>query len=605
MFLRLFESPDFASYIIDDPEGGTLPVDMSFQSKNAYTWGVLRDGERFVGLFQKDTPPEWDFWGAAKGKIARYMNHYKLSALARGEKDVIDKALAYHGPLGKGMIPINARHTREVAFTVCGRSWYSAPLNILFISVWNDMDMEPYIVSDIKNGMGITGNVNILIQDGVLMEDDEWEEWGNDETMASPAIRSEAQEMAIKRIKTLSELLHTADTGMKAIIRDEIARLRSTLKDSSEVAVRDDEGRGSAKLSNVAQRAGFETPAEYNATRQQESVEPLFEDLKKRLEWVVSNSDTMTAFLTLDVILPPHSYVKNMESAKARVLDDVRHITNDDYNPNDPASNHMTDEQALDHLKGMIKVWVQTGKWYDGQIPDQSPWEKIIGWVANWVRKRDQEELNNLIRHGNEIVDWFSVVRPNIMALKPSQAAYRSHRWHAAQARAEAEKKEIAGASTLKKVASLEDGVEIYELGIGDLKAEGAEMRHCIGRMPRYTDGMVEYEKYLKDPEKWLVDRKLSNDYYGAVKYLSFEFYGNTAFSIRRDGKRLYTVYCKMSQYGNYIEQFKGKTNLLPGQKGTDIEAAKAAVEWFYKSDFNVTCSDLDLIRPKKKNAHA
>lgn len=313
----------------------------------------------------------------------------------------------------------------------------------------------------------------------------------------------------------------------------------------------------------------------------------LSEDLINRLKWVVNNEkNPITAFLTLDAVISNRpSYASDIRKGSEQVADDIRYLANNDYDPNVPETNTLTDAQVLEKLKQMLDEWLSTGKWYDDSvIPDRSPVEKLVGWVHNWMRKGIEatNEIKTFIRFKNEIADWFMATRPNIMSLKPSQAAARSHRWHAAMARKDAERIAIEGTKHLKKVAELGDGVEIYELTVDDLKDEGAAMKHCIGRMPRYTDGM----------KLWA---KNSSSEYGS---------GNRAFSVRRNGKRLYTVYCHAVTQGteavgggiNHIEQFKAKANRIPGQKGTDIAAAVAAKRWFRSEGYYVNCSDLHIL---------
>jgi len=304
----------------------------------------------------------------------------------------------------------------------------------------------------------------------------------------------------------------------------------------------------------------------------------LSEDFTDRLKWVVNNEkNPVTAFLTLDAVISNRpSYASDIRKGAEQVASDMRSLANDNYDPSIPETNTLTDAQVLEKLKQMLDEWLSTGKWYDDSvIPDRSPVEKLVGWIHNWMRKGVEatNEIKTFIRFKNEIADWFMATRPNIMSLKPSQAAARSHRWHAAMARKDAERIAIEGTKHLKKVAELGDGVEIYELTVNDLKDEGSTMKHCIGRMPRYTDGITKGT--------------------------------NKAFSIRRDGKRLYTVFTTTDK-GNIgghsfeslptIEQFKAKTNLIPGQKGTDIEAAVAAKKWFKSQGYYVKCHDLHIL---------
>lgn len=300
----------------------------------------------------------------------------------------------------------------------------------------------------------------------------------------------------------------------------------------------------------------------------------LFEDqtpFKRRLEWVVGNErDPVTAFMTLDAVISSRpSYALDIRKGIETLYDDIRHLNNPDYDPQKPETNTLTDQQCLEKLKGMLREWLTTGKWYDDSvIPDRSPLEKLVGWIGNWVRKglSAQNEIKTFIRYKDEIADWFTATRPNIMALTPTQAAARSHRWHAAMARAQEDKEAVDGVKHLTKVATLEDGVEIFELGVDDLKDEGSTMKHCIGRMPRYTNGITS----------------------GSHK----------VFSIRRNGKRLYTVFASTGNNNAVpaIEQFKAKANNLPGHKGTDIEAAVAAKKWFRSEGYYVKCQDLHML---------
>ena len=325
----------------------------------------------------------------------------------------------------------------------------------------------------------------------------------------------------------------------------------------------------------------------------------------KRLEWVVKNErDPVTAFFVLDVMLfsqrSGSPYLGGLDSipvarfredplrhrlafrralrtgvnfikGERTLFNDIRTLAApDEDDPNDHSRydpsrrNLMTDDEVRARLKLMLLGWIESGKWYNVIIiPDRSPWEKLVGWVANWVRKRDEKQVSTLVKHGRNIADWFSVVRPNIMSLTPTQAQYRSGRWHTAMAREKEGKEEIASADEGKKVATLEGGVEIYTITPEDCRDEGSAMRTCIGKVRDYADNIRR----------------------GTAE----------AFSVRRNKKRLYTAFIEDSS----LEQFKAKANLRPGMRGTDVDAAWQAIKWMEGRGIRTDSTyDLQILRP-------
>lgn len=279
----------------------------------------------------------------------------------------------------------------------------------------------------------------------------------------------------------------------------------------------------------------------------------------KRLEWLVNNErDPVVAFLAIDIMmLPPYarqpwprggSYLgaSSFAAAKKELERDVRSLMlNGDTR---------SDDEVKTKLLSMLKDYITRGVWYNSSaIPDRSPWEKMAGWVALQVRRGDWQQLKVLRDDGSYITDWFSAVqpKPDLMALTPLQARDLSRQWHTAIEMG----KEVKATNSLEKMADLSGGVEIYRLQPDDLDAEGAAMQHCIGKSPEYAR--------------------------------QIQIGRATAYSIRRNKKRLYTVYVTAEKQRNSdtavqsIQQFKGKANTQPGSPGTDVDAFRQSIEWF------------------------
>lgn len=244
---------------------------MNFQSDRAFTWGVLKDG-RFIGRSNSESPPEYDYVGS--GWKNDSMTHVKLSCLET-DKDLDDameklKAsretdnFALRSAASNHYYNVVGRNSGYAKYKVYGRSWYDRKLDILFISEWGS-NITDDVIGWIK-AKTASPTCKVLIQDAYTMQDDEWEEVENKESLVSAPILSPEQQEKMDRIKKISELLHTADPATKEKLRNEIAKLKS------EMGVDSFSGQGSIKGASVAQRAGFPNAAAYNASMKQECL---------------------------------------------------------------------------------------------------------------------------------------------------------------------------------------------------------------------------------------------------------------------------------------------------------------------------------------------
>ena len=277
--------------------------------------------------------------------------------------------------------------------------------------------------------------------------------------------------------------------------------------------------------------------------------------------------DPMVALLAMDTMLPPHNFVgygtlKISLGIQRRALNSLlrgRPIYPNSVRDDSP----LTDEEMV-KAKALLKQYlldkINTGEWYSNQpIPERSPWEKMVGWVVG-VAKKTPDELGYLV--GDRVADWFVATRPNLATVTAPQAVASSIAWHRELANKNDEKAEKTALDTshLKNVATLNAGVEIFELTPADLKDEGSVMKHCIGASPTYAQELRS----------------------GKAR----------AFSVRRNKKRLYTVWTVKKN----IEQFKAKANRIPGP-GTDADAATQAIAWFASKGIADNCYDISVLR--------
>ena len=304
----------------------------------------------------------------------------------------------------------------------------------------------------------------------------------------------------------------------------------------------------------------------------------LAESYLRRIEWMAKNTDPFLTFLVVDLLHPSNStpsklltfggfgyeaFVGNMTAALQNLARKSGDLQTDTWTRKDAAVKMR--EYLLDR--------VEKGEWYRGafdewgkRIPESPPFEKMVMWFYRLFKAGlTERQVRTLWREKGNLTDWWLETRTPLDSLTLNQAVRASRLWHAAMARQAAEQEEIESTVTLELVANLKDGVQIFKLGPEHLKAEGDAMGHCVG----------------------------GNAYRNAEIY-----------SVRRHGKRLYTVQLQRGGYHSTgapfppqsdarIVQFKAKANRLPGQPSTDVQAAEAVLDYFAKLGVSVRCSDL------------
>ncbi len=316
----------------------------------------------------------------------------------------------------------------------------------------------------------------------------------------------------------------------------------------------------------------------------------LAESYLRRIEWMAKNTDPFLAFLVVDLLHPSltipsklvtygvfgyETYVSNITSSLQQLAsNNERDNTNTSWSWQvSLPPRAWTREYATQKMREYLLDRVKKGEWFRGahtewgkRIPESPPYEKMVMWFYRLFKAGlTERQVRTLWREKGNLTDWWLETRTPLDRLTLDQAVHASRLWHAAMARQAAEQEEIESTVTLELVANLKDGVQIFKLGPEHLKAEGDAMGHCVG----------------------------GNAYRNAEIY-----------SVRRHGKRLYTV---QLQRGGYratgapfppqsdarIVQFKAKANRLPGQPGTDVQAAEAVLDYFAKLGVSVRCSDL------------
>ena len=281
----------------------------------------------------------------------------------------------------------------------------------------------------------------------------------------------------------------------------------------------------------------------------------------KRLEWVVKTErDPIVAYLTLVMLVNPEQFALRYLADDPTVLRRVRQEFD--------MSSGVSDPEVLAYLKDILLHWTDRGVWgWDDMapIPTRSPWEKMIGWVAQCVRQARQQKLSitelNILRYliydtltDSEMAVWGKAVGPTLMTLRPSQAKAHYEDWRDQR---DAAKEKAIGTGHLQSLVKLPGGIELFDLtDPHDVAEEGAAMHNCLDA--DYMDNLTVHQ----------------------------------LISVRQNGKRLYTAMIKAD---DSLVQFKGKFNKIPTVAEKPV--VQPVLHWMKANGIMVDdCDDLGLI---------